>query len=142
MSQNPIDAFSVLLVEDSDADAELFRRAFISGAKLTYFHRARDIASAKDLLVRAKPDCVVLDMGLPDSEGLSGLQQLRALDDRIPIVMLTGVSDQGVAQAAIRGGAREYVVKEHFDGEALGRALLEAVRRQVKPGQDATTAKR
>jgi DNA-binding NarL/FixJ family response regulator len=125
------DAISVLLVEDADADAELFRRAFASGAKLTYLLRARDIASAKDMLMRAKPDCVVLDLGLPDSVGLSGLQQIRALDDRIPIVILTGLNDEGVARAAIRNGAREYVVKDQLDGEALGRALLDAVRRQV-----------
>lgn len=131
MTDDLKDAISVLLVEDADADAELFRRAFASGAKLTCFLRARDVASAKDMLVRAKPDCVVLDLGLPDSVGLSGLQQIRALDDRIPIVILTGLNDEGVARAAIRNGAREYVVKDQLDGEALGRALLEAVRRQV-----------
>ena len=134
MTDDLKDAISVLLVEDADADAELFRRAFASGAKLTYFLRARDVASAKDMLVRAKPDCVVLDLGLPDSVGLSGLQQIRALDDRIPIVILTGLNDEGVARAALRNGASEYVVKDQLDGEALGRALLEAVRRQVQPG--------
>jgi DNA-binding NarL/FixJ family response regulator len=135
VTDEPKDAVTVLLVEDADADAELFRRAFASGAKLTCFLRARDIASAKDLLLRARPDCVVLDLGLPDSVGLSGLRQIRALDDRIPIVILTGLNDEGVARAALRDGAREYVVKGQLDGEALGRALLEAVRRQLQPGE-------
>lgn len=135
MTDEAKDTVSVLLVEDSDADAEMFRRVFASGAKLTYFLRARDIASAKDLLARARPDCVVLDLGLPDSVGLSGLQQIRAIDEGIPVVILTGLNDEGVARAALRSGAREYVVKDQLDGEALGRALLEAVRRQIPPGR-------
>lgn len=142
MSQSPLDAFSVLLVEDSDADAELFRRAFFS-VELTYFFRARDIASAKSVLARTRPDCVVLALGLPDSKGLSGLQHLRAFDEKTPIVIVTGRRNQRMAEAAIRGGAREYVIKGAFDGEALGHALLDAVRRQLKPpGRYAAAAQR
>ena len=121
----------LLLVEDSDADAALFRSlikatSFLANPQLV---RARSIAEALQLIVAHSPDCVLLDLGLPDAIRLSGLDALRKLDPRAAILMLTGFDDDETALEALRNGAQDYVVKDQADDRTLGRAILRSIQR-------------
>lgn len=124
-------ALRLLLVEDSDTDAELFQ-ALIRTAKFLpqpQVQRARSIAEATRQLHGETPDCILLDLGLPDAAGLSGLTSLRAADATPAILMLTGYDDEQTALAALRSGAQEYIVKDDADGKTLGRAILRSIQR-------------
>lgn len=121
----------LLLVEDSDADAQLFKALiqtteFLPSPKVT---RAHCITEALQLLTAEKFDCVLLDMGLPDAAGLSGLNALRSADPHAAILMLTGLDDDETALEALRNGAQDYLVKDQANDRSLGRAILRAIQR-------------
>jgi diguanylate cyclase (GGDEF)-like protein len=123
---------SLLLVEDSEADAVLFKAMVkssrrLQGATLIW---VRGIGEAVDVLASMRPNCVLLDLGLPDAEGLSGLWALRRADEHAAIVVLTGMDDDSVALAAVREGAQDYVVKEKMESAALARTIFHAIHRQ------------
>src|SRR5438552_18846569 len=63
------------------------------------------------LVARARPDCVVLDIALPDQDGLTTYQQLRRIDARIPVIFITGHGTTESAIEAMKLGAFEYLLK-------------------------------
>ena len=121
----------LLLVEDSDADAALFgarlkATSFIPAPECL---RARNIVEARTMLVESHPDCVLLDLGLPDAIGVGGVQTLRSVDAPPAILVLTGLDDEETALAAMKAGAQDYVVKDHAEGPLLVRAILRSMQR-------------
>ena len=122
----------VLLVEDDDGDATLFRR--VAAAAVTVplqIQRAATLADAISLLQsgRGAADVVLLDLGLPDSQGLTTFIRLRDAVDDVPVVVLTGMQDDEVALAAIEAGAQDYLVKDDLPRLPVGRLLAHAVER-------------
>jgi diguanylate cyclase (GGDEF)-like protein len=75
-------------------------------------------------------DLVLLDLTLPDSDGLEGLRRLRTLAPDIPVVVLSGRSDDDIAMQAVQLGAQDYLVKGDVDGTRLTRAIRYAVERK------------
>ena len=117
----------VLLVEDDEGDALLVREILAAaGAGLTLIH-AGSLGQAVTLLREA--DCVVLDLGLPDSEGLDGLRRLLEQSPGTAVVVLTGQADEQLGEAAVRAGAQDYLVKGHVTGSRLDRVIRYAVER-------------
>lgn len=126
--QQPI---RILLVEDNP-DEEVIVRRLLSEEKsafdLTTVARIRDcLRLIDDKLV----DLVLLDLSLPDSNGLEGLHQLRARAPEIPIIILTGRSDIETAEQAVRRGAQDYLVKGQLEGNLLTHAVRFANLRQA-----------
>ncbi len=78
----------------------------------------------------AEIDCVVLDLRLPDSDGLDALHRLVSVAPEIPIVILSGVGDEGVAVDAVREGAQDFLIKTHADGLSISRAIRYAIERK------------
>jgi len=121
----------VLLVEDEDLHATLIREVLPDSLSL---QRARTLKEAREALAERPMDLVLLDYGLPDGNGLSLLDDIRKLDPEVPVIFVTALNDARTGIAALRGGAKEYVVKdEHYLEElpllvdkALGAARLEA----------------
>jgi two-component system cell cycle sensor histidine kinase/response regulator CckA len=72
---------------------------------------------------------VLLDLGLPDSQGLATLTRTQQAAKSLPIVVLTGQNDRAFAVEAVRSGAQDYLVKGRFDGDLLARTLYYAVER-------------
>ena len=103
---------SVVLVEDSLPYARLIElllgEAVPGGVEVR--HHERLGAAMADLRDR-EADCVLLDLGLPDAEGLEGVAALRTAGVRAPVVVLSGRDDDELAVAAIRAGAQDYLVK-------------------------------
>jgi serine phosphatase RsbU (regulator of sigma subunit) len=119
----------VLLVEDDDGDALLVEDLLaLSGASLA-LERARTLADAS----RMAPDdvdCVLLDLALPDAEGLEALRHLRADDEAPAIIVLTGLDDERRGAEAVASGAQDYLVKGQVDGGLLARSIRYAVERR------------
>jgi DNA-binding NarL/FixJ family response regulator len=121
----------VLLVEDDPAAAQTLR-AMLAAAQGSNF----DIACVERLesaleRVRAEwPDAVLLDLSLPDSQGLHGVTRLRSAAPHLPIIVLTGQSDPELARDAFRAGVKDYVVKDNATAAVLLRSLRYALERQ------------
>ena len=121
----------LLLVEDSPSDAHLIRE-YLKGTPAGAFQvtHATRLATALACLAHETFDLVLLDFGLPDSQGLSTLTQLQAASGSLPIVALTGLDDQAFALEAVRAGAQDYLIKGRFDCDLLVRTLHYAVERK------------
>ncbi len=127
------DVLSILLVEDSPQQALLLRRTVEDsspGAQPLSVTHVSTIAAAGTRLMYRDIDAVLLDLGLPDSNGIDTLIRLRALAPDVPVVVLTGVDDDALGVRAIREGAYEYLVKGQLDGRAIARTLRHAVEQQ------------
>lgn len=120
----------LLLVEDNPDDAELISEllADIAGLAVQVDHANR-ISEAIALLGQHAHDVVLLDLSLPDAQGMAALERLRAVNPAVPIVILTGANDETLAQEAARAGAQDYLVKGKVDAELLGRTLGYALER-------------
>jgi serine phosphatase RsbU (regulator of sigma subunit) len=122
------DQVHVLLVEDDDGDAVLVGELLREVGAAVVVQRARSLAQAKALVSEAA--CVLLDLGLPDSQGLNGLRQLLQLEPEAAIVMLTGEASEHLGEQAVRAGAQDYLVKGDVAGHQLNRVIRYAVERR------------
>jgi serine phosphatase RsbU (regulator of sigma subunit) len=120
----------ILLVEDDDGDAllieELLHEAGVGVA--VEVERARLLADARELVHDAA--CVLLDLGLPDSQGLDGLRWLLKQQPEATIVVLTGLSDEYLGAEAVRAGAQDYLVKGEVTGKLLHQVIRYAMERR------------
>ncbi len=122
----------VLLVED-DLDLTRALRESLElspppGVRLE-LSAAGTLRAAHDELRRASYDAVLLDLGLPDSQGLETLARLHDQWPRVPIVVLTGQSDETVAIDAAAQGAQDYLIKGSVDPATLVRSIRYAIER-------------
>ena len=120
----------VLLIEDNSDDVLLIQE-FLDAASPTGFevYKADSLDRALKLLNKEKIDLILLDLSLPDSQGLDTFFHIRDLSLKLPIIVLTGNDDAEIAVDAIRAGAQDYLVKGRFRGEFLARAIQYAVER-------------
>jgi serine phosphatase RsbU (regulator of sigma subunit) len=118
----------VLLVEDDEGDAFLVRELLSEADAAFDLQVASTLAQAKTLM--AGIQCVLLDLGLPDAEGIDGLRKLLAVAGSAAVCVLTGRSDEHLGVAAVAEGAQDYLVKGQVDGVLLSRALRYAVERK------------
>jgi serine phosphatase RsbU (regulator of sigma subunit) len=120
----------ILLVEDDDGDALLVEELLeISGAHVE-ITRAPTLAEARRAEL-AEIDCVLLDLDLPDAQGLSALHRLKADQADLAVLVLTGLDDERRGNEAVGAGAQDYLVKGQIDGQGLARAVRYAVERQA-----------
>lgn len=87
------------------------------------------LAEAELALDETPYDCILLDLRLPDGEGVQNVDRIRARHREVTLVVLTGNNDQQSALIALQHGAQDYVIKGTLDGEALMRRLRHAVER-------------
>lgn len=102
----------VLLIEDNDDDTRLIVEE-LAAAGLVPCELAQADCLAKGLqrLSEGGIDAVLLDLSLPDSQGLETIQRVRAHSPDVPVVVLTGMNDVPLAVQAMRAGAQDYLVK-------------------------------
>ncbi len=121
----------ILLVEDNDVDAHLTQDVLaewsIEQFDITHVTR---LSEAFTHLTQERFDAVLLDLSLPDAYGLSTLRQMQATNPTIPIIVLSGVSDQALALQAVQNGAQDYLVKGQGQPELLARSIRYAIERK------------
>ncbi|MEU4243549.1 SpoIIE family protein phosphatase [Actinoplanes sp. NPDC026619] len=123
-----MDRLRVLLVEDDEGDAFLVRE-LLSEAEAPFDLAVATSMRAATSMMRGV-HCVLLDLGLPDAEGIDGLRQLLAMAGSAAVCVLTGRSDEHLGVEAVAEGAQDYLVKGQVDGVLLTRALRYAVERK------------
>jgi serine phosphatase RsbU (regulator of sigma subunit) len=121
---------SVLLVEDDRADALLVEELIADAGAEIRLVWAPSMADAERELTAARPDCVLLDLNLPDANGTDALARICDRDATLPIVVLTGLIDEHFGVSAVASGAQDYLVKGRVDPEMLRRSLLYAIERK------------
>jgi serine phosphatase RsbU (regulator of sigma subunit) len=122
------DQVPVLLVEDDDGDALLVQELLREVGAPVVLLRARSLGQATTMVSQAA--CVLLDLGLPDSQGLQGLRQLLRVEPEAAIVVLTGEANEHLGEQAVRAGAQDYLVKGEVAGHMLHRVIRYAVERR------------
>jgi PAS domain S-box-containing protein len=121
-------AVSVLLVEDNPADIGLVRDMLDdSQFELEVTHR---VTSAVSLLASDTFDVVLLDLTLPDSDGLESFEAIHAAAPQIPIIVLTGLDDEVLAGNSMKGGAQDYLIKGQIDSKLLSRSIRYGIERK------------
>ena len=125
---SPVSQDQVLLVEDDDGDALLVEELLSKVGSPVVVQRARSLSQAKPLVPGAA--CVLLDLGLPDSQGLNGLRQLLELEPDAAVVVFTGDANEYLGEQAVRAGAQDYLVKGEVAGPTLHRVIRYAMERR------------
>jgi len=121
----------ILLVEDNSGDARLLELMLKESGSLTLEVTHADRLSKGLAYVAAMPiDVVVLDLSLPDSQGVETLVRMHAAAEWVPIVVLTSVEDEALGLALVQAGAQDYLVKGQVTGPLLTRALRYAAERK------------
>src|SRR5664279_4709397 len=121
---------SIILIEDSAEDAQLVREMLDDRGYDYVLKRTDRLSSGLRLLEEEFFDVVLLDLGLPDSAGFDALTQIRNQAPPLPIIILTGLSDEALAVKAISLGAQDYLVKGNFAADALYRSISHSIERQ------------
>lgn len=134
-------ALRVLLIEDNPGDAALVDE-LLSGSPgpLAQIIHASSLSAASDHLGHGHVDVVLLDLGLPDGDGMSVLRALRAdTESKIPVIVLSARGQEGDKVAALDSGADDYLTKPFGTGELMARirvALRHAAEAGGGPGAD------
>jgi len=122
----------VLLVEDDAEDALLLRRLLGReegpGLRLS-LEVAESLQAGLTRLEEGGVDLILLDLMLPDSRGLETATAVLTRHPKVPLVVLTGLSDEASGLQALREGAQDYVVKGSLDARSLKRVVAYAVQR-------------
>lgn len=121
----------LLIVEDNPGDARLLSHLLQKAGpdRFTIIHVDR-LQRALDYLSAHPVDLVLLDLSLPDARGLETVRRITAAAPDTPIVVLTGLNDEGFALQAVREGAQDYLLKSQIDTLLLVRSIGYAIERQ------------
>ena len=123
----------LLLIEDNPGDARLLREMFNehglardrADARGEHARRPRSISRSHAV------DVILLDLGLPDAQGLEAVRRAHAAAPRVPLVVLTGLDDEALASQALQEGAEDYLIKGQIEPRGLLRALRYAIERKT-----------
>ncbi|MEM7593694.1 MAG: diguanylate cyclase [Cyanobacteria bacterium P01_A01_bin.83] len=124
-------ALKILLVEDNLADASWISKTLseYSWQKSSLRH-VKKVTEAIDTLGEDSFDAILLDLSLPDSEGITSLDIVKQKAPQLPIVILTATDDPKVAMQSLRQGAQDYLIKGEFEGKLLNRSIQYAIARK------------
>ena len=129
-----MDRMRILIVDDDRALRDALRRALVLGGYDTV--PVEDGESALAEMARSEPDAVVLDVGLPDIDGLEVCRRLRGAGNRVPVLMLTARDAVADRIDGLDAGADDYLVKPFALKEL--KARLRALLRRAGAGGDGT----
>ena len=122
---------NILLVEDNPGDARLVKEMLTEAHPLTHeLTHLTTLAQARDHLSHQVTDVVLLDLSLPDGQGLECASQLMESFPAVPFVILTGLDDEAVGLESVRRGAQDYLIKWQIDGKLIMRVISYAIERK------------
>jgi signal transduction histidine kinase/DNA-binding NarL/FixJ family response regulator/HPt (histidine-containing phosphotransfer) domain-containing protein len=121
----------VLIIEDNPPDAELLAELLAGRDDHFLVERVESLRDAELRLKRPPAaDVILLDLGLPDSDGLVSLERVIGAAPELPVIVLTGLEDEAVGVEAVRKGAQDYLVKGQTDPRLLLRVVRHAMERK------------
>lgn len=127
----------ILLVEDNDQDAFLVEEYLKMEKKINFtLKHVEQLQDGIKCIIEQSFDIILLDLKLPDAEGLEVVERMHAAALDIPIVVLTGFDDESLGIKAVQSGAQDYLVKGKFDSASLIRAIRYAIEREENKRKD------
>ncbi|NQT73867.1 MAG: PAS domain S-box protein [Chloroflexi bacterium] len=126
---NSESAQRILLVEDNPGDARLIAEILNRIGDIEMV-TASTLSEALGYLREQRWDVVLLDLGLPDSEGIETLEKVQPVAQKACVVVLTGIESEEIGIQAIRQGAADYIVKGYVDARMLSASLRYAIERK------------
>lgn len=131
MGQEKTEGLKILIIEDDLVDRKLLQRLLSrSSLDVTELREAGCLQSALDTLEQEPFDIVLSDLGLPDSQGLEGIQRLQEVAPEVPVIVLSGLDDEAVVTDAAHCGAQDYLIKGQVDSTLLNRSVAYALERK------------
>lgn len=128
MDKHPV---HLLMVEDDDDDVFLIRDMLREAYQLLVEpERATTLAEAERCLSLNTYDLVLLDLSLPDSQGLDTFARIVAAAPLVPVVVISELDDEILAIKAVKDGAQDYLVKGNIDSHFLSHAIQYAIERK------------
>ena len=128
MADKPI---VILLVEDNSGDRRLISEMLAEASNVTFDVKYADrLQAAMEYLDQNRVEVILLDLGLPDSQGLETLKRVYAQVSELPIVVLTGLNDEMIGVQAVNEGAQDYLIKGQVDTHLLRRTIRYAIERK------------
>ena len=122
----------LLLVEDMPGDSRLLRKMFNEeGSPSTEMTHVNCMSAAEAHLAAHAADIILLDLGLPDAQGLEAIRRAHAAAPGVPVVVLTGLDDESLAVQALQQGAQDYLIKGQIETRGLLRSLRYAIERKT-----------
>lgn len=135
---------NVLLIDDSPEDRQIYRRFLEQSAAEYSIHEAEDGAAGIEAARSIQPDCVLLDLRLPDQSGFEVLLTLvgEVEKPKLPVIILTAATGTILATGARDFGAHSYLIKGRIDMSELDRMIQDAVHQhavlwRAKTGKEA-----
>lgn len=124
-------AINILLVEDNPAEAMLFMETLeeTEPGQFEVVHAAR-MSKAREYIGQNRLDAILLDLSLPDSQGLDTLSEIQQTGTDLPILVLTGNEDESMGMKAVGMGAEDYLFKGDMHGPLLVRSIRYAIQRK------------
>jgi signal transduction histidine kinase len=125
------EAIKILLVEDNPGDARLLRETFreITDTKFELTH-VEQLNEAITQLAKFNFDAILLDLSLPDSQGVETVERVLSAAPSLPIIVLTGLADESIGIRAVRKGAQDYFIKGQTSSDLLVRAINYSIERK------------
>ena len=120
----------ILLIEDNESYAALIVKSLIQQKRVSFdIEYADTLSKAMEKLKKETIDLILLDLVLPDSQGLESFQKINVEYSDIPVVVLTAVADEEIAVMTVQLGAQDYLIKGHVETDILVRSIRYAIER-------------
>lgn len=120
---------AALLVEDNPDDADVLSETLREAHAPVQLTTVETLREALAELAHTRFDVVLLDLSLPDSQGLQTVERALERTEGVPILVLTGLEDESLGAAAVQAGAQDYLIKGRGDGLMLVRCMRYAMER-------------
>jgi signal transduction histidine kinase len=121
----------ILLIEDNPGDADLVRLRLVESQSAVDVNCVERLSEGLASLTHQRPSVVLLDLNLPDSQGAETFRKVLEKAPGVPIVILSGQDDVGLAMKALHQGVQDYLLKNTLTSAGLDRAMRYAVERQA-----------
>ena len=120
----------LLMIEDNPGDVRLCREILRESQLASFlFDQAGSLEEGKKMVRGQRYDLIVVDLNLPDSEGLETFREIQAAAQDSPIVILSGRNDQALAMDAMKSGAQDYLLKDELTPYLVTRSFQYAIER-------------
>ncbi len=121
----------LLLIEDNPAEADLVIEYLSEGETQSFqISHADSLANGLEMLAKEMPDIILLDLFLPDSQGLQTFRTLISNYSSIPIIVLTGLDDDTIGVLTVSEGAQDYLTKNELSAKLLIRTINYSIQRK------------
>ncbi len=123
-------ALKILLIEDNLTDVNQINKMLSEHCHLSDITHVKRIVDAIHSLNQDNFDVILLNLSLPDSQGIDSLEMLQQKAPQLPVIILTTTYNTNLAVKSLRRGAQDYLIKSELKGEILVRSIQYAIERQ------------